>query len=188
MTSSRNSQHSPHTTMPATSSSAASPSAGGADPPGPPELRYPIRLLNTPVRLLEATRQYHDELMNELSLLAAQSPEHRPAVPPRLLGLTKVLGRIYGEARGRFDAAIDAALARGAGQVDLSLEVSGAMIDVADRLEELMSDADELCRTHTLLTPPRPHLLVQFSHWFFDEFRRQIAGLPPRPWDGPLAP
>jgi hypothetical protein len=149
---------------------------------------YHVRLLGTPVRLLEATRQYHDDLMNELSLLAAQGAQQRVAVPKRLLELTKVLGQRYGDARGWFDAVVDAALARGDRQVDLSYDVTGAMINVADRLEELMSDADELCRTQQLLSLPRSELLVHFTHWFFDEFRRQIAGLPPHPWEGPLEP
>jgi hypothetical protein len=28
--------------------------------------------------------------------------------------------------------------------------------------------------------------VVEFSHWYLDEFRRQVKGEPPRPWDGPL--
>jgi len=152
------------------------------------EPQYQVRLLGTPVRLIAAIRQYHDDLMEELSLLAAQDPDQSASVPQRLLERTKVLGRRYGDARGPSDAAIDAALERGASRVDLSYEVSRSIVDVADCLEELMSDADELGRRKRLLTLPRTELLVQFSHWFFDEFRRQIAGLPPQPWDGPLTP
>jgi hypothetical protein len=28
--------------------------------------------------------------------------------------------------------------------------------------------------------------VVEFTRWYLDEFRRQVAGEPPRPWDGPL--
>jgi hypothetical protein len=34
----------------------------------------------------------------------------------------------------------------------------------------------------------RPDLHVRFADWYLDEFRRQIAGEPPHPWDGPLEP
>jgi len=37
-----------------------------------------------------------------------------------------------------------------------------------------------------LLTLPRDPTMVAFSHWYGREFIRQIDGLEPEPWSGPV--
>jgi hypothetical protein len=56
------------------------------------------------------------------------------------------------------------------------------MLEAADRLENLLAQADELCRSGELLAMPRSETMLAFSGWYLDEFRRQIAGQTPRPW------
>jgi hypothetical protein len=51
-----------------------------------------------------------------------------------------------------------------------------------------MAEADEFCRSEELLTLARSPVMVAFADWYLEEFRRQVADLPARPWDGPLEP
>jgi hypothetical protein len=55
-----------------------------------------------------------------------------------------------------------------------------------EMLTQLMDDADDFCRMEKLLTLPRDPSMVAFGHWYNTEFLRQIDGLPPTPWNGPL--
>ena len=149
---------------------------------------HDVHLLNLPVRVLIATRERHDELMREFALLALGGPAGRPDIPDRLLELIEILGVRYGYAAARPDELVDAAVARGDTTIDLSYTVPAHVVEAADNLDALMREADEFCRTEQLLTLARSDIMVAFSDWYLDEFRRQVAGEPPRPWDGPLDP
>ena len=77
---------------------------------------------------------------------------------------------------------------RGRTAIDVVYHVPDHVSDAAEQLELLMRETDEFCRQRQMLALARPDLYVRFSEWYLDEFRRQIAGEPPRPWDGPLEP
>jgi hypothetical protein len=49
-----------------------------------------------------------------------------------------------------------------------------------------MAEADDFCRREQMLTLERTEVMRTFAEWYLDEFRRQVNGEPPRPWDGPL--
>jgi hypothetical protein len=51
-----------------------------------------------------------------------------------------------------------------------------------------MAEADDFCRREQMLTLQRSDAVRNFSTWYLSEFRRQVAGEPPQPWDGPLNP
>jgi hypothetical protein len=138
--------------------------------------------------VLVASRERHDELMREFALLALGGPSGRPEIPGRLLELIEVLGVRYGHAAARPDELVDAAVARGEDTIDLSYTVPAHVVDAANRLDELMREADEFCRSEELLTLARSDVMVEFADWYLDEFRRQVAGRPPRPWEGRLDP
>ncbi len=157
--------------------------SGGADASGGEPL-HEVRLLGVPVALYIEGRQHHDDLMQELSVLAVSTQGSGNHLPPHLAELVDTLGRRYGTPVDRPDAPIDEALARGEAVVDLTYQVPAHVVEAADRLESLLARADELCRTGELLAMPRGDALLEFSHWYLDEFRRQIAGEPPRPWAG----
>ena len=144
-----------------------------------------VQLLNLPVRLLVDGRDRHDSLMREFALLALSEDEGRPQ-PPALVELTHLLGVEYGSPQPRPDAAVDEALQRGELTLDVTYEVPATVLEDSERLESLMAQADEFCRSEQLLTLPRSPLQVRFATWYLAEFRRQVAGEPPRPWDGPL--
>lgn len=147
---------------------------------------HEVHLLGLPVRVLIAARERHDELMREFALLALGGPTGRPDLPARLLELIEVLGVRYGHAAARPDELIDAAIARGEDRIDVSYPVPAHVVDAADKLDALMREADEFCKSEQLLTLARSEVMVQFADWYVGEFRRQVAGLPPHPWAGPL--
>lgn len=152
---------------------------------------YEVRLLGLPVRVLSAARQHHDELMREFALLAMASEDGSGGgrtLPARLVELIQVLGVRYGRMTDRPDAAVDAAIDRGEDTIDVTYQVPGHVVAAADHLEALMAEADEFCRQEEMLTLQRTDLQVRFAQWYLSEFRRQLAGEPPRPWEGPLDP
>ena len=151
------------------------------------ERTYTVRLMGVPVHVLEAGRRHHEELMHEFSLLAVQE-DIADDVPKRMLDLIETLGRRYADTSEQSNAQVEAALARGDTTVDVSYEVAAHVVEAADFLAALMAEADEFCAREQMLTLQRSQVVKEFSTWYLEEFRRQIAGEPPRPWDGPLEP
>jgi hypothetical protein len=161
---------------------------GRYDDAGDQPRLHRVQLLNLPVRLLVDGRDRHDSLLREFALLALAPDTPRADTPRRLVELTQVLGVRYAAAGLRPDDVVDEALARGEAAIDLTYDVPADAADVAARLEELMAQADELCRDEALLTLPRTPLQLRFSQWYVGQFRSQVDGQPPQPWDGPLDP
>lgn len=159
---------------------------GRYDPlrPGSSETVQRVRLLGLPVALHAASRDHHDELLRECAVLAVAGTE--PAPPEPLARLVDVLGTRYALAADRPDRPVDAALAAGQATVDLDFDVPAHASVAADRIAALLADADRLSRDGLLLTLPRPPVLVDLADWYTGEIRRQIAGLPPIRWTGPL--
>ena len=149
---------------------------------------HTVHLLNVPLRLLAAGREHHDEVMREFAMLALDENIDKQHTPVRLIELIDILGRRYGAASARPDAEIDAALERGDTTIDLVYHVPEHVTDAASQLDSLMAEADEFCRQQHMLALARPQLQIDFARWYLDEFSRQIAGEPPRAWDGPLEP
>jgi hypothetical protein len=137
--------------------------------------------------VLDAARQHHTELMHEFALLAV-ADTLSDDLPQRMLDLIDTLGRRYATVSEQPDAAIEAALSSGADTVDLTYEVAAHVVEAADHLGALMDEADEFCRREQMLTLERTDVVRRFSSWYLDEFRRQIAGEAPQPWDGPVEP
>jgi len=154
-------------------------------PPG--DAVYTVHLIGVPVRILEAGRRHHEELMHEFSLLAV-AETLTDDVPQRMLELIDTLGRRYAETSDVSNAQVDAAVANGDDTVDLTYQVAAHVVDAADRLAGLMDEADEFCRREQMLTVQRSDIVKEFTVWYLGEFRRQIAGEPPQPWTGPLDP
>ncbi len=157
-----------------------------AHPETPAQL-HTVRLLNMPIALFLRTRDHHDDLIREFTLMAIQSQNSEaPHMSERLSDLVETLGRRYGASAGRADAVRDAAIERGDASVDLTYEVPSSIAADLIRLTELIDAADEFCRTEQLLTLPRTPEMVAFAHWYNEQFLNQFKGLPPTPWAGPL--
>ena len=152
---------------------------------------HTVRLLRLPIALFLRTREHHDELIREFTLMAIRESEPGPPrpprpLPPRLHELVDLLGRRYGASAERADMERDAATERGESTVDLTYHVPASIAGDMVTLGSLMDDADEFCKLEKLLTLPRDPTMVAFSHWYGREFIRQIDGLEPEPWSGPV--
>lgn len=147
---------------------------------------HEVRLLNLPLRLLAQGREHHDEVMRELAVLALDEQLESRHFPQRMLDLIDVLGRRYAARSAAPDAQIDAAIARGDLVADVTYHVPAHVTEAAAQLQSLMDEADEFCRGQQLLTLARPPEQVAFQRWYLAEFRRQVGGEPPQPWDGPV--
>lgn len=149
---------------------------------------HTVHLLRLPISLFLRAREHHDELVREFTLMAIRESDQGPTrvLPPRLHELVDLLGRRYGAAAERADMERDAAIERGEASVDLTYHVPAAIVGDLVTLGGLMDDADEFCRLEKLLTLPRDPAMVAFTHWYNREFIRQIDGLKPEPWSGPL--
>jgi hypothetical protein len=166
------------------------------DPQRADEAAVEVVLLGVPVRIMAAAMEHHDGMMREFALLSLAQrdgddepqPEPHRDVPVRLVELVRVLGERYGRAASRPDQTIEAARERGERTMDLHYQVPAHVVEAADQLEAMMAEADEFARQEQLLTVPRSDILMQFSRWYLEEFRRQIAGGAPQRWTGPLDP
>ncbi|MCU1586860.1 MAG: hypothetical protein JWN31_353 [Frankiales bacterium] len=150
------------------------------------EQLHEVHLLRVPLRVMVAGREHHSGLMREFALLALAEDSHRSHLPARLVELTEILGVRYGKATARPSAVIEAALAEGKDTVDVTYQVPLHVVEAAETLDALMAEADEFCLAEQLLTLKREQVVADFATWYLDEFRRQVNGLPPTPWPGPL--
>ena len=78
--------------------------------------------------------------------------------------------------------AIQAALDRGDTDIDLCYVVPPEAADGALRLATLLDEADHFCRSGELLTLATLPESLAFRRWYLEEFVRQVAGHPARPW------
>jgi hypothetical protein len=149
-----------------------------------------VRLLGVPVRLWCRATEQHDELLREFSLLSFGIEEGATKLddlPTRLITLVRELRTRHGGGRERDDGTRQAALARGDTTVDLTYEVAATVGDAGQALTALLEEVDEYCRSDSyLLTLAPDDSVIAFRHWYVEEFTRQVKGLPPRPWIGPL--
>jgi hypothetical protein len=151
-----------------------------------------VRMMGLPVALFLRTQEHHDELVREFTLMAIRESatdgrsKARTVLPARLRELIDILGRRFDASTSRADMELQAAVERGDATVDLTYRVRSGVVAELVTSTELMDDADEFCRQEKLLTLPRDAAMVAFGRWYNREFLRQIDGLPPTPWDGPL--
>lgn len=142
-----------------------------------------VRLLSLPVDVQQLTVEHIDGLRREFDLLTRTGlPEG--SVPQRLLDLIVDLRSQFGGFVDRPAAELQAAIAEGRDTIDLEYQVPPEVVDAAVRLGRLLDEADQFCLSGrhlvTLVTPP---VARRYRQWFLGEFRRQVAGEDPVPWD-----
>jgi len=142
-----------------------------------------VRILGLPVSVQALTAAHIDGLQREFDLMAGAG---LPAgsVPQRLLDLIVELRGQFASFVDRPAAELEKAIAEGREVIDLEYRVPAAAGDAADRLGRLLDEADQYCLSGrhlvTLVTPPEAR---RYRQWLLGEFRRQIAGEDPTPWD-----
>jgi hypothetical protein len=141
-----------------------------------------VLLLDAPLLVWQRAAEHHDELMREMALLALA--DSNPQLPSRLLELVDVLGRQYGAAGRRPDDERDTALAAGIDRLDLTFHVPMSSGASAQRMRDLLDEAEEYCR-NDLLTLAQPQVQADFARWYIDQIVQQCAGRAPTAWPGP---
>jgi hypothetical protein len=145
-----------------------------------------VRMIQLPVQAWKRTQQHTDELLREFVLLAEQLHHDETAaasIPVRLTQLVAELSGSYGSFSEEQEARLFEAAAAGEVALDLTYHVPAGAAAAARHLGDLLNEADDYCRSgEHLLTLETPADLVRFREWFLEEFRRQIAGEPPTPW------
>ena len=121
-----------------------------------------------------------------LSLALLASTDEGPSVPGTLLELLEEMDRR--SARNNVSEQLrDEALARGEDSLDIELHVPADVVGLAQRVEQLLDEADSFCRDGTLLTLEPARDVVAFRRWYIGELVGQLAGEAPRPWPGELS-
>lgn len=147
-----------------------------------------VRLLNFPLQLFVSAREHHAELLREFALLAVAPPGSADRhLPRRLIELIDRVGREYGGAGDSTDLQRDQLIEAGQLSADLTYQLPASAAVPLLQMHELFDEADEYCQKEELLTLAATPAEREFRRWFLEEFTRQLAGMSPRPWNGPLA-
>lgn len=142
---------------------------------------HDVRLLAFPLRLHRVATEHHAELMREFQLLALD-PEPGKEIPVRLVELMADITASYAGVAEAADAQREAAIARGEESIDLTYRVPAEVAEACVRLERMLAEADEFCRSEQLLTLATPAEAAAFRRWYLREFVAQLAGAEPTPW------
>jgi hypothetical protein len=145
-----------------------------------------VQLLQLPVAVWARAQQHTDELLREFMLIAQQlrhDDASAASVPVRLTQVVEELSGSYGSFSEEQEARLFAAAAAGEDYLDLTYQVPAGAAAAARHLGDLLNEADDYCRSgEHLLTLETPPELVRFREWFLEEFRGQIEGAAPNPW------
>jgi hypothetical protein len=151
----------------------------------PPEALVDVQLLRMPLQLFARETARHRELMREMALISFSDATPTNHIPTRLTRLAAELEEYRGVG-GATDAVRDAAIARGDASIDLVYRLPPAVGPACRRLNELLDDAEEYCRSENLLTLEASEHGVALRRWYLSEIANQIHGAAPTPWPGPL--
>lgn len=154
-------------------------------PPVPTEALVDVQLLNTPLQLFARETVRHRELMREMALIAFSDEPATHHVPQKLTDLASELESYRGVGAAT-DALRDAAIARGDAAIDLVYRLPPAVGPACVRLNELLDEAEQYCRSENLLTLAATPAGLELRRWYLNEIGNQINGLAPTPWTGPL--
>ncbi len=154
--------------------------------PGGGEPLHTVQLLGAPVLVWERTSIHVAELLREFALVAIGAGDGH--VPDALLTLVADMRARFADVGAAQEAELEAALTAGERTHDFVYRVPAAAGEACRVLQDLLDQADEHCaRGRELITLVSPPDQRRFRAWYLQEFGRQIAGEPPRPWDGPTA-
>ena len=143
-----------------------------------------VLLLDYPVVLGASVSEHVNDWMREFRLMALgqQTGVVAQDVPDRLAEMVQHLSRHYATELSEPDRLRSAALARGDATVDLPYPVRPETEATVVGWKAVLADVDHYCAAEDLLTLQRTPEQVALSDWVCEEFVRQLAGQPPRPW------
>lgn len=149
-----------------------------------------VWLLGYPVALGMSLVEHVEDWAREFRLVglgresgAAQADQD---VPERLQAMVAHLTASYRGELSRPDRLRARAAALGQERVDLPYPARPETPDVVRGWHQMLLEVDAYCAAEGLLTLQRSPAQVALQEWVTEEFLRQVEGLPPRPWTGPL--
>jgi anti-sigma regulatory factor (Ser/Thr protein kinase) len=164
--------------------------------PRPPDLRHapsvpstggpgtrPVRFLQVPVDGYLELQAHNDALFRELELISIElEGDYAAGVAAPLADLVDQLYRRFRDQRDSYRDVVAAAKARGQATVDLETSAGPAAGGAVRSYLALLEQADELCRTGTLLTPEPSAEVRALRRWFVDQMEAQLLdGAAPTP-------
>lgn len=154
-------------------------------PPAPAPGLTQVCIVDLPLALEHRSSEHYAEMFREFALIAEREPELRGQVPGRLLGLVDELTGQFSGFTSQPQAELTAAHERGDEKVDLEYWVPAEVGAAAARLDDLLDEAEEFCRSGgALLTLAGPPDVLRYRKWYLAEFVDQCAGRNPTPWPG----
>ena len=143
-----------------------------------------VVLRGYPVELGVSVAEHVEEWLREFSLMAlgreAGTVGHE--VPERLQEMVRHLTGRYARELSEPERERARAAAAGLVAVDLVYPLRPESAAAAVAWRDLMHEVDRYCAAEELLTLQRTPEQVALGAWVTDEFVRQAAGEPPRPW------
>ena len=143
-----------------------------------------VSLRGVPVPVWQRADEEAKDLLREFTLIALEERPSGLDVPERLLELVDELRETYGAVGNEQANRLSEAVNLGEAEIErLDYEVPVGIEPDLDRLAAALDEADEYCRRgeHLLSLASSPAAKA-FRDWFFEEFRRQLAGMEPTPW------
>lgn len=146
-----------------------------------------VVLLGYPVRRGIRAREHTDALARECMLLHLDPGKAAlSAAAGRLLEISAKLSEHYATELAEPERRKMAAFAAGAQRVDLHYPVLPETLAVVQAWAGVLAELDAFAEQDVLLTLCTPPDIAELTAWVLEEFDRQIAGAPPRPWTGAL--
>ncbi len=146
-----------------------------------------VRVQRFPLKVHARAQQQSAEMNREFQLILGQEATHPGSVPARLLELSAALSGRYAGFTEAQEQQIEDGIAAGDDLIEeLVFRVPAGVRADVEQLGAILDEADQWCREGQMLVLATPPDLVTYRNWYLQEFARQAAGEPPRPWDGPL--
>lgn len=141
-----------------------------------------VRWLNVPTEAFLAYLRHLEDLTHELQLLQAGGRSGVVEVPAALAAtIGDILDAYQSPHRVLWRQLLEAAHA-GRKRTDVVLWLPLAAVEASRRLLSLLDEADELCRSGTLMTMPATDAVVAIRRWTSAELERQLLhGAEPLP-------
>jgi hypothetical protein len=139
-----------------------------------------------PVALQARAQEHADGLARELTLAGAalRQGSNTRDLPARLVDLIEALSAEYSLFTVEQEKQIADAIAAGQDTIDLTYQRPAAAAGGAQKLSDILDEADDYCRAGgLLLTLATPADLVAYRRWFLSQFADQAAGQSPVSWD-----
>jgi anti-sigma regulatory factor (Ser/Thr protein kinase) len=146
--------------------------------------RVSLRLIGTPVALLQKSSEEYEALFRELRLMKerAETSRRAPRLPERLGVLVSQIGSRFNGLGPDMDRMWQTAVDNNVDYFDWTLELPQSAVVAIEFYDTLLDEADEFGLAQRLLTLPASPSSVAVRRWFLSELIGQLHGKAPVAW------